>query len=107
MSTRTIEAVLGLQHPKNLMELRPFLAICNMFRRLLRSFARVATPLNKKLREGKLPTFDGLSSEEIAALEMQKLKLLEPTVLALLRLQGHYTVETDACQKRVSCILLQ
>lgn len=50
---------------------------------------------------------DGSSYEEVTALETEKAKLIEPPVMALLRLQSDYTIETDAWDKQIGCFLLQ
>lgn len=107
MSTRTVESVRGLQLPTNLTEHRSFLELCNVIPSFALIFSRVAISLNKKLLNDQLQTFDGMSDEEITALETLKAKLIEPTVLPLPQSQGDYTVGTEACDKQIGCIILQ
>lgn len=106
VSTQTIQVIRGLEHPANLTELQSSLGLCNVFCRLVQKLA-VATPLNKKLRNGQPQTFDKLSNDEITALERLKIKLANPVVLELSLWQGDYTVDTDACDKQIGCDLLQ
>lgn len=78
-----------------------------MFRRFVPNFARIAEPLNRKLRKDEPTKFDSLTTEETEAFETLKSKLVEPPVLALPRGKGRYTVDTDACNEQVGCVLLQ
>lgn len=48
-----------------------------------------------------------LDTVEREAEDTVKEKLASLPVLALLRLNGQYTVETDVCHTRVGCALLQ
>lgn len=51
VSTWTIEAIRGLEHPINLTELRSLVGLCSVCRRFDPNFARVATLLNNELRK--------------------------------------------------------
>lgn len=64
-------------------------------------------PLDKKLRKSQLQIFYGLCDEEITALERGKVKLIEPPILALPRLQGECIADADACDKQIACVPLQ
>lgn len=48
-----------------------------------------------------------LNDEKRKAEDMLKNKLITPLVPALPRLNGKHTIDTDACDSRVRCILLQ
>lgn len=47
----TADAIKRLQQPRKITELRSFLGLCSLFRRLVSSFARLAAPLNCKLQK--------------------------------------------------------
>lgn len=48
-----------------------------------------------------------LSTKEIEELEMLREMLISPVVIALLRLQCTYVVETDVGRRQVWCVRLQ
>lgn len=87
--------------------MRSFLGLCNVFRRFVPNFSRIAAPLNKNVAKGQPATFDGLDETEQAAYETLKKALIRPPVLALPQLDGHYIIYTDACDEQVGCVLLQ
>lgn len=62
--------------------------------------------LTCKLQEGQPRVYTDLSNEEPKALEKLNEKLILPAVLALLRLQGTYEVDIDACDRQIGCVLL-
>lgn len=107
MSTRTIDAVRKLEHPANLTEIRSILGLCNIFWRFVPKLARVSSRINKQVQKGQPLTFDGFPGEEIIASETLKAGLIEYSVPELPHLQGDYTVDSVACDKQISCILLQ
>lgn len=63
--------------------------------------------MNKKPGKGQSQTFDTLINDEISALETLKARFVEPSVLAPPRLQGAYTLDTDAWDKQIGCVVLQ
>lgn len=108
MSTRTIDAVRGIDRPANLTKLLSSLELFSVFWQfILPIFACVVTLLNKQPRNGPLEAFYRLSDEQITALETLKVKLIESPELGLQRLQGDYMVDTDAYNKKTGCIILQ
>lgn len=87
-------------------EVRSILGLCKVFRWFVSNFARVAALLRRRLREGPLEPFDGFAVKEIKALGPLKAKLGE-SLFALLRSQYPNTVDTDASDKEMGCVLLQ
>lgn len=72
-----------------------------MFRGFVLNFTRIASPPTKKLRKGDLTTLDRIDKDENKAFESLKKELVDPPVMDLPRLKGHYTIETDACDKKI------
>ena len=52
VESKTCNAVQQMHEPNNLTELRSFLRLCNVFRRFVENFARIAHPLTQRLRRG-------------------------------------------------------
>ena len=73
----------------------------------MKNFSRISKPLNVKLMKDKPQQWGDLNEEETKAFETLKERLIEPPVLALPKLQGRYTIDTDACNTQVGCVLLQ
>lgn len=102
-----MNAVRRLDYSSTMMELRSLLGLCNVFRRFMLNFAQIASCLNKKLQKVQSQNFEGLTEDKIAALETLKARIVEPPVLHLPRSQSTYTVDTDAHDKQIACLLLQ
>lgn len=98
---------MGLRKARTVTEMRSFSGLCKIFRRLIPKFARIAAPLNRKLRKDEATKFDHLTEEERKNFETLKSKLIEPSLLALTRVKGRYTFDTDACNEQVLCVLLK
>ena len=81
--------------------------MCNVYRRFVQNFARIAAPLNQKLTKGMPFEFGLLTDTEYQAFEILKNKLMIPPILALPRHGYKYTLDTDACEYQVGCTLLQ
>lgn len=60
-----------------------------------------------KLGKGQMQMFDGLSDEATIASVTLRTKLIVHPVLLLPGSQGDITVDTDACEKHIGCVLLQ
>lgn len=61
----------------------------------------MAALLIQKLQNRQLQSFDGLSVEEIPALEPLKARLIEPSVLTLLSLQSDFTETLPHSESRL------
>jgi len=107
VSSKTCDAVRCFKPLRSTTDVRSFLGLCNVFRRFVPNFARVSAPLNDKLRKGEPARFAGLTDEETTAFDRLKDLLTSPPILALPRADGHFTLDTDACDRQVGCVLLQ
>ena len=57
MNEAHTKSLRDVQHPTTLTELRSFLGLCNVYRRFVPNFARIAGPLNALLKKGIMPFF--------------------------------------------------
>lgn len=96
----------SLTYPTMVTEMRSFLGFCILFMRLVPNFARIDAPLNDRLKKGESTRFQ-LDETSKDSVDNLKRKLTSPLVLALPRIYFQYTVDTDACDLQVWCILLQ
>ena len=103
----TTAAVQELHPPKTVTQLRSFLGLCNVYRRFVPNFARIAHPLNAMLKKGEPKSFETLRPDAEDAFKALKRALTTTPVLALPRADAHSRLETDACDRQVGCVLLQ
>jgi RNase H-like domain found in reverse transcriptase len=95
------------QHPTTQTDLRFFLGICNVYRRFVRGFAKIAEPLNLLLQKGETPQLGPMSYKQVTAFDTLRDALLNPPVLALPRIEGAFTLDTDASDHQLGCCLLK
>ena len=82
--------------PKTQTQLRSFLGMCNVYRRLTVDFAKTAKPL-KDLNNVKLPKrLSPPTPEEQAALVKLREQLCHPPILAIPQKEGKYIIDVDA-----------
>lgn len=64
-------------------------------------------PVKQEAPKVQLQTFDELYDNDISALGIMRAELVEPPVLVFPHSQGEYSVEIDAYDKHIGCVLLQ
>lgn len=99
-----IEAVTKWPRPTNKRDLRGFLGLCSYYRRFIKSFADIASPLHKLTK--KEAVFDW-SPECNEAFEELKRLLTTAPVLAYPIPSGTFTLDTDASQRGIGAVLSQ
>ena len=107
VATKASEAFRSFEYPKTLTQLRSFLGACNVFRRFVQNFAKIARPLTMLTRKDASPNFENPTDEELEAFETLKQRMTSPPVLALPRHGKPYIVDTDASAYQLGCALLQ
>ena len=107
MTERTKEAIQKSLPPRDVPEVRSFLGICNVYRKFVKDFTKIATPLNKKLNKGKPTKWESLTDGEMTAFETLKEKLVKPPILTLPKANRPLILDTDACDLQLGCVLLQ
>ena len=97
----TCKAVEGFPEPRTITDVRSFLGLCNVLRRFVKDFGRIAAPLNAMLKKDRPTTFDDITDNEREVFLELKKRLVSPPVLALPRPNGRYVLDTDACEYQV------
>jgi len=81
--------------------------MCNVFRRFVSNFARIAYPLTDIMGSTAPVTVPPPTPEQLVAFEELKRRLTQPPVLALPRAGHKYALDVDACGTQVGAALLQ
>ncbi|CAN8071938.1 unnamed protein product, partial [Agarophyton chilense] len=102
-----IRAVQKVKLPRSQTDIRSFIGLCNVNRRFVKEFGKIAAPLNKKLQKGDPGRFENLSNDEMDTFEELKRALLSPPTLALPKRGLPYTLDTDASNAQIGCCLMQ
>lgn len=87
--------------------MRSFFGLCNVFRRFVPNFSRIAALLNKKFRMKEPGQFQTRTAPEKNTVEQLKFQLASPIVLGLLQADGHLTIDTGTCDTQPECVLLE
>jgi RNase H-like domain found in reverse transcriptase/Reverse transcriptase (RNA-dependent DNA polymerase)/Integrase zinc binding domain/Integrase core domain/Chromo (CHRromatin Organisation MOdifier) domain/Retroviral aspartyl protease len=107
VAEKNTHALRTAKPPTTQSELRSFLGLCNVYRRFVAGFAKIASPLNALLRKGEGPQLGVLSPDQLTAFETLRARLLDPPILALPRADGVFTLDTDASNEQIGCCLYQ
>jgi hypothetical protein len=99
-----VEAVHEWPAPTNITGVRAFLGLCSYYRRFIRGFAHIASPLNSLLEAGR--AFDW-SDECQDAFEMLKSKLTGEELMSYPDNEGLYILDTDASNTGIGATLSQ
>jgi len=104
MDPRKVRAVLKLERPTNVTEIRSFLGLVGYYRRLIKGFSTIALPLTKLTR--KEVRF--IWSEECeASFRELKERFTSALVLALPSGTEGFVVYSDASKRGLGCVLMQ
>ncbi|MCO5600675.1 hypothetical protein L7F22_054790 [Adiantum nelumboides] len=104
MDPAKIEAIRNWPDLKNVHEVRSFLGLCSYYRRYVRKFAEIASPLHMLTQKG-VPFSWGVS--EVTAFQTLKDKMTTGPVLILSDLQKSFEVYCDACGRSLGAVLMQ
>ena len=104
---KNVSALAEAKPPRTQTELRSFMGICNVYRRFVDHFAKIAAPLTSMLQKGQSDLLPDLDEERRSAFETVKTCLISPPVLRLSRLELPYYLDTDASDAQLGCTLLQ
>ncbi|KAL8123999.1 hypothetical protein AgCh_011848 [Apium graveolens] len=99
-----IEAVSRWEQPKTLTEIRSFIRLAGYYRRFVKDFAKISTPLTKLTRKNE--RFVWTEKYEESFQELKK-RLVTAPVLALPDETGNFVIYSDASLKGLGCVLMQ
>ncbi|MCO5593367.1 hypothetical protein L7F22_047379 [Adiantum nelumboides] len=104
MDSAKVEAIKSWPDLKTVHDVRSFLGLCSYYRRFIRHFAEIASPLHALTHKGV--TFKW-TTKEITAFKHLKEKLTSHPVIILLDLLKPFVVQCDACGNSLGAILMQ
>ena len=99
-----IEVVVNWKSPRNVIEVRSFLGLAGYYRRFMRGFFVVSSPLTKLLRKGiKFEWIEKCqnSFEQLKGMLVEAPELMQPT------LGKEYTLYSDSSGIGLGCVLMQ
>ena len=99
-----IQAILEWEPPTKVTELRSFLGLVNYYRKFIKSYAVIATPLTDLLKKNR--DWDWSSKCQGAFVALKRTVTEEP-VLALPDFSEPYEVHTDASDFAIGGVLMQ
>ena len=99
-----IEAVMNWERPKTPTEVRSFLGLAGYYRRFVKDFSKIATPLTKLTRKNEKFVWNEKCEESFQEL---KQRLVTAPVLVLPDTQGNFVIYSDASHKGLGCVLMQ
>ncbi|MCO5557181.1 hypothetical protein L7F22_010741 [Adiantum nelumboides] len=104
MDPAKIEAIRNWPDLKNVHEVRSFLGLCSYYRRYVRKFAEIASPLHMLTQKGVSFSW-GVT--EVTVFQTLKDKMTTGPVLILSDLQKSFEVYCDACGRSLGAVLMQ
>jgi hypothetical protein len=102
-----VDTVRQQRPPKTKTQVRAFLGLTSMYRRLVPHFAKIAKPLTELTKENVSDRLPELTPVELQAFETLKFKLTNPPTLVLPRFDQEFILDTDASKEQVGCVLQQ
>ena len=102
-----VAALKEAEHPRTQTELRSFLGLCNVYRRFIRDYTKIAAPLYELLKKGEPTKLGPLSDSAATAFATLVDMVTNPPVLALPRADLPYSIDTDASDYQLGVALFQ
>lgn len=92
--------------PRTLTQLRSFLGLCNVYRRFVENYAKIASPLAELLRKGMPDPIPDFTTAQMTAFRTLISVLCSPPVLRLPKVGLPFSIGTDACDGQIGATLL-
>jgi hypothetical protein len=103
VDSRKIEAMQYWPHPKTLKILRVFLGLTGYYRKFVKNYGKIATPLTALLKKNSF-TWTLAAAQDFQTLKMTMCTTL---VLSLLDFTKTFVLECDASWKGIGAVLMQ
>jgi transposase InsO family protein len=107
VSNKNVVALEQAHHPRTRTELRSFLGMCNVYRKFVPQFAKLAAPLTELLKKGQPDTFDHLTDAQVQAFDSLRASLMNPIILGLPVRDRDFTLDVDASDYQLGACLQQ
>jgi hypothetical protein len=101
---KKIEAVVDWRPPRNVSEIRSFLGLAGYYRRFVKDFSLIASPLTKLLQKSVIFVW---AEEQQSSFERLKKLLTEAPILTQPESGKDYVVYSDASLIGLGCVLMQ
>jgi RNase H-like domain found in reverse transcriptase/Reverse transcriptase (RNA-dependent DNA polymerase)/Retroviral aspartyl protease len=106
VSKKNIDTIEKAVYPTKRSELRSCLGMCNVYRRFVQGFARIAAPLTDLLKKGQPESFV-LNMAQQNSFQSLRDALIQPPILTLPKEGSSHTLDVDACDYQICACLLQ
>lgn len=104
MDPKKIRTMQEWRVPKNVREIQSFLGLCNYYRRFIKNYAQIATPLNDLTRKDRKWKWDEVHQQ---AFERLKQMMMGEPILKIADMEKEFTLTTDASDIALGAILQQ
>ena len=101
---KLVQDIIDWDCPKSLLELQAFLGLCNYYRRFVKSFSQICSPLHELQKKGAAFHFG--EAQEAAFHELKK-HLVTAPILTYPTSQGTFILDTDASNCSIGAVLSQ
>ena len=99
-----VRAIMEWPTPINLREVRSFVGLCCYYRRFVRDFAKISSPLHAMTKKGEIFRWTDACQE---AFQRLKDTLVSAPILAMPSDEGMFLLDTDASNHSVGAVLSQ
>ena len=99
-----VEAVMSWEVPKSPTEIRSFLGLARYYRRLIKDFSKIASPLTNLTRKNTKFLW---TEQHTKAFETLRQKLCKAPVLTLPEGSEDFVIYSDASSFGLGCVLMQ
>jgi hypothetical protein len=104
MSEKKVKAILEWKEPSNKVGVQSFLGFANFYRRFIKDYSKIATPLHALSKAGGVFNWTKAAQE---AFDTLKHKFVSAPILRYADFNKQFIVETDSSDFAIGCVLSQ